>query len=65
MSLYVESLALLGLMPQFRPGWTPRKRGFAEGILYFSGVARIYVLIGYLSRNNKDFYLEDITNVYF
>ena len=34
---FVESLGLLGLMPWFRPDWTPRKHGFEEGILVLAG----------------------------
>ena len=30
---YVESLALSGLMPKFRPGWTLGKHGFTGAIL--------------------------------
>ena len=58
---FVESLALLGLMPRFKPGWTLGKCGFAGGIL-FSRFVRTYVLIGWTSIQS---YQEDITNVYF
>ena len=64
----VESLVLYGLMPQFRPSWTPGKRGFAGGILVSAGWRELTFSLDIFQApafKKKPSQQEDITKVYF